>query len=105
MLGVLVSLIQGPPVAIPCSNQAVIPGMMSAIHKCLSLPPNDRFSVVGLGSTPALSSEGIAEVPVNLIPIHLIGSAQIVDFRLNEDGVWSWVPFELARVEREGGKE
>ncbi len=110
MLGVLVTLTQGaPPVAIPCSNRGSIPGMMAHIHSALSLPLDQRLAVIGLGTVetgswdPVKGPQGMGEFPVNLIPIHLIGSAQVVDFRTNDDGVMFWIPYELAQAKPEDG--
>lgn len=103
MYGVLVTLLGGaPPVAIPCANQAHIPPMMAHLRSALSLPPERRLDVMTLGTLPALEAGGVSEVPLNLIPLGLVASAQIVDFRVTDEGGMYWLPVDLARAM--GGK-
>lgn len=69
--------------------------MMGHIHKCLALPPEQRLGVMTLGTIQAANKDGMFDVPVNLLPIHLVGAAQVVDFRVTPEGQVHWLPYEM----------
>lgn len=88
----------GPPVAIPVKVEGNIVGIMKMLGDVLNLPIERRFGVLTLGTLSAMNDGGVMEIPANLIPAHLVTSAQVVEFFVDEDGGMDWLPIDLASV-------